>query len=95
MKQNTFNVARVMVISSCAMVINEVLRININGVEFHIKIMEDSIGPLRLMVLEKKVVTFGEEEADSGFVSSSDKEEVLVVFLDSNKDDIKEDTELE
>lgn len=53
MKQTKLEVARLMIRSNCAMVINEVLRVRINGVEFRIKVMEDGVVPLRLVVPDK------------------------------------------
>lgn len=54
MKQSKFDVARIMIRSNCAMVINEVLRARINSVETRVKVMEDGVGPLRLVVPIKK-----------------------------------------
>lgn len=53
MKQTKLEVAIIIIRSSCAMVINEVLRVIINGVEFRVKVMEEGVVPLRLVVPDK------------------------------------------
>ncbi|CAK8543017.1 unnamed protein product [Lathyrus sativus] len=87
MRHSKFDVARVMVRSSYALVVNEVMRFSINGEEFHIKIIEDNVGPLRL-VSEKNIEVAGNEEVDLMEVHCSGEVDILVVMVEVDEEDI-------
>jgi hypothetical protein len=49
-KKMTMDVARIMIRTSCQYVVDEFIDVNINDVVFHLRVIEDSYGPMRIMI---------------------------------------------
>ncbi|MCI62952.1 hypothetical protein A2U01_0084209, partial [Trifolium medium] len=56
------DVARLLIQTSCQQVVNEFFDVKVNGEIFHLHVIEDSYGPMRIMVPQSK-----------GMISSSPK----------------------
>jgi hypothetical protein len=70
-KKLTMDVARILIRTSCQKVVDEFIDVVINGEYFHLRILEDSYGPMRIMVSKPqeqdgRVVESDESEANDG-----------------------------
>jgi hypothetical protein len=54
MKKTTMDVARIMIRTSCQLVVDEFIDVKINGKIFHLRILEDSYGPMRILIPQNK-----------------------------------------
>lgn len=69
--QKSTDVARVLILSNCALVINDFLKVKINDGLFLIKIFKDSFSRLRLVMLELRANREVEYDYDHSFDSWS------------------------
>jgi hypothetical protein len=76
-KKATMDVARVLIRTSCQKVIDEFCDVHINGNFFHLRVLEDSYGPMRIMVTQEK----GHDGRDNSRSSSEADEEDDIVRL--------------
>ncbi|PNX64496.1 hypothetical protein L195_g062144, partial [Trifolium pratense] len=44
------DVARLMIRTSCQQVIDEFIDVKVNGIIFHLRVLEDSYGPMRILI---------------------------------------------
>jgi hypothetical protein len=54
-KKITLDVARILIRTSCQIVIDEFVDVQVNGEIFHLRVLEDSYGPMRVMVEQEKI----------------------------------------
>ncbi|GAU48228.1 hypothetical protein TSUD_184080 [Trifolium subterraneum] len=54
LKKITMDVARLMICTSSTQVIDEFIDVKVNGVIFHLRVLEDSYGPMRIMVTQNQ-----------------------------------------
>jgi hypothetical protein len=71
MKKNTMDVARLMIITSCQKVVDEFIDVLINGEVFHLRVLEDSYGPMRILIPQHQ----GSEGRDPDDDSEHDEDE--------------------
>ncbi|GAU49526.1 hypothetical protein TSUD_377390 [Trifolium subterraneum] len=67
----TMDVARVMIRTSCQQIIDEFINVKVNGDIYHLRVLEDSYGPTRIMIPQKN----GNEGRDSSVELEEDEEE--------------------
>ncbi|GAU46956.1 hypothetical protein TSUD_403050 [Trifolium subterraneum] len=65
LKKSTMDVARLMIRMSCQQIIDEFVDVNINDVVYHLRVLEDSYGSMRIMIPQKKMVTTDKIQASS------------------------------
>jgi hypothetical protein len=53
-KKTTMDVARLMIRTSCQQVVDEFIDVKINGKIYHLHVLEDSYGPMRIMISQNK-----------------------------------------
>jgi hypothetical protein len=66
----SMDVARLLIRTSCQKPIDEFINVRINGVIFHIRVLEDSYGPMRLMIPQ----AIGTDGIDQGSNCSEEEE---------------------
>ncbi|GAU42670.1 hypothetical protein TSUD_106440 [Trifolium subterraneum] len=71
LKKSTMDVARLMIRTSCQQIIDEFVDVKVNDVVYHLRVLEDSYGPMRIMIPKKN----GNEGRDSSVESEEDEEE--------------------
>ncbi|GAU45711.1 hypothetical protein TSUD_400920 [Trifolium subterraneum] len=69
MKKTTMDVARLMIRTSCQRVVDEFIDVKVNGMVFHLRVLEDSYGPMRILIPQ----TNGPDGRDDG--ESEDEED--------------------
>ncbi|MCI03917.1 DUF4283 domain protein, partial [Trifolium medium] len=94
-KKLTMDVARILIQSSCQQVVDEFFYVKINGEIFHLRIIEDSYGPMRLMLPQSQAHDGRANDSDS---SEDDEEEaerrLLVVEEESERESEGEEENL-
>ncbi|GAU42391.1 hypothetical protein TSUD_296890 [Trifolium subterraneum] len=71
LKKITMDVARLMIRTSCQKITDEFVDVKVNGDIYHLCVLEDSYGPMRIMIPQKN----GNEGRDSSVESEEDEEE--------------------
>jgi hypothetical protein len=74
-KKLSMDVARVMIRSSCQIVVDEFLDVKINGDIFHVRVLEDSYGPMRIPLPQKKAGKVNSEDEDDEVDEEEEEEE--------------------
>ncbi|GAU51106.1 hypothetical protein TSUD_141480 [Trifolium subterraneum] len=54
MKKITMDVARIMIRTSCHQVVDEFIDVRVNDLFFHLRVLEDSYGPMRILMAHNK-----------------------------------------
>jgi hypothetical protein len=75
MKKTTMDVARIMIRTSCQLVVDEFIDVKINGKIFHLRILEDSYGPMRIMVPQNNNSNGRDNEVESDEEEEDEEEE--------------------
>ncbi|MCH85835.1 hypothetical protein A2U01_0006687, partial [Trifolium medium] len=88
-KKLTMDVARLLIRTSCQKPVDEFLYVNVNGETFHLRIIEDSNGPMRLMLPQPQ----GQDGRDNIRDSSDDEEEEEVRTLLAAEEDKERESE--
>jgi hypothetical protein len=70
-KKLTMDVARVLIRTSCQKPVDEFIDVKVNGEIFHLRVLEDSYGPMRLMISQSN----GNDGRDLGSNCSEEEEE--------------------
>jgi hypothetical protein len=70
-KKLSMDVARLLIRTSCQNPVDEFIDVKVNGVIFHLRILEDSYGPMRIMLPQSK----GTDGRDQGSNCSEEEEE--------------------
>jgi hypothetical protein len=71
-KKTTMDVARLMIRTSCQQVVDEFIDVKINGKIYHLRVLEDSYGLMRIMIPQNKNLVGRDIEEES----DGDEEEV-------------------
>ncbi|GAU46303.1 hypothetical protein TSUD_283280 [Trifolium subterraneum] len=71
MKKTTMDVARLMIRTSCQQVVDEFVDVEVNGSIFHLRVLKDSYGPMRIMINQNK----GPDGRDDGVSEEEEEEE--------------------
>jgi hypothetical protein len=71
LKKSTMDVARLMIRTSCQQIIDEFIDVKVNDVVYHLRVLEDSYGLMRIMIPQKN----GNEGRDSSVESEEDEED--------------------
>ncbi|MCH88317.1 RNA recognition motif, partial [Trifolium medium] len=71
LKKLSMDVARIMIRTSCQQVVDEFFDVKVNGEIFHLRVIEDSYGPMRIMIPQSK----GYKDGDFERASSEEEEE--------------------
>jgi hypothetical protein len=71
-KNTTMDVARLMIRTSCQQVVDEFIDVKINGKIYHLRVLEDSYGLMRIMIPQNKNLDGRDIEEES----DGDEEEV-------------------
>ncbi|PNX71430.1 hypothetical protein L195_g027309, partial [Trifolium pratense] len=82
MKKLSMDVARLMIRSSCQKVVDEFLDVKINDDIFHLRVIEDSYGPMRIMTNQFQ----GKEGRDEEEEAEEEEEERLLVEEESERE---------
>jgi hypothetical protein len=75
-KKQSMDVARILIRTSCHKVVDEYLDVKINGEIFHLRILEDSYGPMRIMVPQPQIQdgrTLGDVESEEAETMEGDE----------------------
>ncbi|CAJ2635642.1 unnamed protein product [Trifolium pratense] len=84
LKKSTMDVARLMIRTSCQEIIDEFIDVKFNGDVYHLRVLEDSYGPMRIMIPQKN----GNEGRDSSVESEEDgEEEVRGMWTEGDMED--------
>jgi hypothetical protein len=75
MKKTTLDVARLMIRSSCQQVVDDFIDVKINGKIFHLRVLEDSYGLMRIMVLNNNNASGKNNDGNSVEEEEKDEEE--------------------
>ncbi|PNX65947.1 hypothetical protein L195_g054801, partial [Trifolium pratense] len=71
-KKLTMDVTRILIQTSCHKAVDEFIDVKVNGEIFHLRVIEDSYGPIRIMIPPQQ----GQDGRAIGGDSSEDEEEV-------------------
>ncbi|GAU42969.1 hypothetical protein TSUD_188420 [Trifolium subterraneum] len=71
LKKTTMDVARLMIRTSCHHVVDEFCDVKVNGKIFHLRVLEDSYGPMRILIPH----TNGHDGRDGGEPEEEEEEE--------------------
>ncbi|MCI48242.1 hypothetical protein A2U01_0069485, partial [Trifolium medium] len=71
MKKITMDVARLMIRTSCQQVVDEFIDVMVNGETYHLCVLEDSYGPMRILIPQDH----GPKERGSDDESEEEEEE--------------------
>jgi hypothetical protein len=82
-KKFTMDVARLMIRTSCQIVVDEFVDVKINGEIFHIRVLEDSYGPMQIMIPPSK----GPEIRDSEGDSEDEEEHDRGLFMEEEEEE--------
>ncbi|PNY02203.1 hypothetical protein L195_g025508 [Trifolium pratense] len=69
------DVARLMIRTSCQVVVDEFIDVKINGEVFHLRVIEDLYGPMRIMTTQKQ----GQQGRSMDNDSSEDERRLMAV----------------
>ncbi|GAU16840.1 hypothetical protein TSUD_367870 [Trifolium subterraneum] len=70
LKKSTMDVTHLMICTSCQQIIDEIVDVKVNDVVYHLRVLEDSYGPMRIVIPQKN----GNEGRDSSVESEEDEE---------------------
>jgi hypothetical protein len=85
MKKTTLDVARLMIRTSCQQVVDEFIDVKINGKIFHLRVLEDSYGPMRIIVHDNKNASGRDNDGDSIEEEEEDDEEDRRLLLEEEE----------
>jgi hypothetical protein len=89
-KKLSMDVARVMIRSSCQIVVDEFFDVKINGEIFHLRVLEDSYGPMRIPLPSGKkgmVNPDNEDEEENEEEEEEEEEEEAARLLNAEEED--------
>jgi hypothetical protein len=89
-KKITMDVARILIRTSCQKVVDEFIDVKINGKIFHLRVLEDSYGPMRILIPLNKNSNGRDNEDES----ESEEEEERRLFMEE-EEEVEEDQERE
>ncbi|PNX63169.1 hypothetical protein L195_g061494, partial [Trifolium pratense] len=75
------DVARILIRSSCQIVVDEFIDVKVNGEIFHLRVLEDSYGPMKILVPQQHEPELidsddeSEEEEERGLMVAEEEEE--------------------
>jgi hypothetical protein len=78
LKKITMDVARLMIRTSCQRVVDEFVDVKVNGKIFHLRVLEDSYGPMRIMIPQKKNLNGRDNEGESEDEEDEEDEDHLL-----------------
>ncbi|MCH82641.1 hypothetical protein A2U01_0003452, partial [Trifolium medium] len=74
-KKNTMDVARLMIRTSCQIVVDEFIDVKVNGEIFHLRVLEDSYGPMKILIPQQNDIEERESEGESEEKEEEEEEE--------------------
>jgi hypothetical protein len=79
-KKITMDVARIMIRTTCQLVVDEFTDVKINGKIFHLRILEDSYGPMRILIPQNKNSNGRDNATESDEEEDEDEEERCLIM---------------
>jgi hypothetical protein len=84
-KKTTMDVARIMIRTTCQLVVDEFIDVKINGNIFHLRILEDSYGPMRILIPQNKNANGRDVVEESDEEEDEEEEEDRCVFMEEGE----------